>query len=122
MAKSQESSRACLKPCRERPYQSASARGYFGGHAPEEYYQALSEESVVACHSRTQFSDSGVDQLSVCTGHVVAQIKSCKSPNGVNKQLVEAHGAVRAHPDCEQWKRGSLSIFDFKKHHRMEGR
>ena len=111
----------CLKPCGECPYRKNSAPGYFGGHDPSEYHEALKEEQIVACHKRTRFKEDGsIDKLTACTGHIVGQIKGCKSPNGSNLALVDMHEKVRSCSELDSWKDNSLTYFDFKNHHDME--
>lgn len=113
---------ACSKPCRECPYRKNSAPGYFGGHSPSEYRGFISQDTIVACHLRSKFDDDGLlieSSMKPCTGHILAQVKSCKLPS-LNKDLIEFHRQMRERPDFEELKANSLSIFDFNKHHGIE--
>lgn len=109
----------CNKPCNECPYRKQSIPGYFGGHDGNQYRSFISQDTTVACHTRTKFNDNGDPRkISYCTGHIAAQIKSCKSP--IPNTLPHAlHQAMRDRSDFDVILDNALSIFDFNAHHNL---
>ena len=74
----------CKNPCPSCPYTKNAVKGYFGGHDPSEYANAIHQDTVIACHSRTKHDKetklpNSDNDVTICTGHIVSQIKSCKS-------------------------------------------
>lgn len=108
----------CKKPCKECPYRTDSLPGYFGGQNPAEYAAAIHMEIVVACHTRSKYTDGLASTVVPCTGHVLSQIKSCKSPNR-NSELIALHNQVRQMPDkdVEAMSSNILESFKFREHH-----
>ena len=100
----------CKNPCPECAYRKDSMPGYFGGNDKAIYRNALFEETIVPCHTR-----SGDDTIP-CTGHILAQINSCKSPK-INQAAIEAHAFLRSQPDHDEQKGKVLSQFTFDAHH-----
>lgn len=112
----------CKKPCKTCPYKADSIKGYFAGNDATEYFEALSRDTVIACHTRSRFgSNDMVVEATVCTGHIVAQIKSCKRPSKRpserHPEAAEAHSQIREQDNFEALKANSLSVFNFKEHH-----
>lgn len=108
----------CKRPCKECPYTKKSIPGYFGGHDPAEYSDAISTDTIVACHTKSSFDDDGfVRDVVPCVGHVVSQIVSCKSPLPTAVQLSKLHKDVRALEHFDELKSNSLSVFNFNQHH-----
>ena len=109
----------CAKPCPACPYTVDSAEGYFAGNDADEYLVALSRDTVIACHTRSHYDDTGMVNIAVvCTGHIVAQIKSCKRPNH-HPEAEAAHTQIQGQANLEALKEKSLSIFNFSKHHNL---
>lgn len=114
--------KACKKPCPSCPYTKNAVRGYFGGHEPDEYANAIHQDTIIACHSRTKHNkESGIvesmDDVTICTGHIVSQIKVCKS--SMHKDGAEAQKQVRASSNFEKLKENALG-FDFKSYHGID--
>lgn len=110
----------CKNPCPECPYAKKSIPGYFGGLDPREYAQAIGQDTVIACHTRSKYDTNGhvkMDDVVVCTGHIVAQIKSCKQTIHPVGKL--AHEQIRAQSNFEQLKTEMLGL-DFWSHHKIE--
>lgn len=112
----------CQRPCNECPYTKDAIPGYFSGHDPIDYRAYISQDAVVACHTRSKFGNTGKAQKVVpCVGHIVAQMVSCKSPIR-GTPLYDVHSKVRSHSDLEKWKVNALSIFTFDAHHSSDPR
>lgn len=112
----------CKNPCPECPYTNKASKGYFGGHDPMEYAQAIHQDTVIACHTRTKFNkETGTvdsdDDVVICTGHIVSQIKAFKftmHPHGVT-----AHEMVLQWEHLDKLKEQALA-FEFKQYHGIE--
>lgn len=109
----------CKKPCLSCPFTKNSDKGYFGGNDPLEYANALHQDTVIACHSRTKHNkktglpDSYSD-ITICTGHIVSQIKIFKS--SIHEEGSKAQQQIRSSDNFEELKENALG-FDFKKYH-----
>ena len=109
----------CKNPCPTCPYTKKALSGDFGGNDPEEYANAIHQDTVIACHSRTKHDQTtllpkSTSDVTICTGHIVAQIKVCKQsrhPDGL-----KAQETVRNNSNFEELKENALG-FDFKSHH-----
>lgn len=112
----------CKNPCPTCPFMKGSAKGYFGGNDPEEYAESIHRNTVVACHSRTKHDEetgmpTGEGSIHICTGHIVAQTKVCKSPlPGTDAD--HSHSLVRSRENFEELKNNALG-FDFKQYHEL---
>lgn len=111
----------CKNPCPSCPYTKNAIKGDFGGNDPEEYAQAIHLDTVVACHSRTKHNEitgeaSSDGDITICTGHIVSQIKSCKSSR--HPEGIKAHALVRSFPNLDKLKDNALA-FDFKSFHNI---
>ncbi len=111
----------CKNPCVSCPYTKNSKSGYFGGHDPIEYSLAIHQDTVIACHTRTKHdSESGLplsnNDVTICTGHIVSQIKVCKSTKHPDGKL--SQDFVRDLDNFEKLKDNALG-FDFNKHHNI---
>ena len=118
-AKSGKMRQPCKEPCPSCPYTKNAPKGYFGGQDPLEYANAIGQDTVVACHTHTKHSEeSGViesdSDITICTGHIISQIKTCKS--SIHPEGQEAHALVRSRDNFEELKDNALG-FDFKSHH-----
>ena len=113
-----EIKKPCKNPCPECPYRNNSVKGYFGEEEPEIYSDAIHKDTVVACHTKTKHSKSGVAEKTgdvvICTGHIVAQIKTCKSNRSEFGAM--AHEHVKSQDNLEKLKEQVLG-FDFKEYH-----
>ena len=110
--------RRCKRPCKECPYMKDSMPGYFGGNDPAEYALAMHLDTVVPCHMKSTYFEDDVEEIVMCTGHLLSQRKVCK--RSVHPEVVKA------------WKDGSLELlyeelkddllgFDFYNHHGLKG-
>lgn len=112
----------CNNPCPSCPYTKNAVKGDFGGNDASEYANAIHLDTVVACHSRTkhnkktQLPDSEND-VTICTGHIVSQIKSCKS--SLHPDGSKAHVFIRSLENFEKLKENALA-FDFKSYHGLD--
>lgn len=111
----------CKRPCRECPYTKNAIPGYFGGHNPTEYRDAINMDTIVACHTKSQYDGLGLAiKVVPCVGHIVSQIASCKSPRPGSIELTELHQQIRESDNFEHLKQNALSIFTFDAHHNGE--
>ena len=84
----------------------------------QDYKKALHHDTIIACHSRSKYDEEEtVIEAVVCTGHIVAQINSCKRPNALHKEMYDAHQQIRKQDNFEELKSNTLSAFNFDKHH-----
>lgn len=109
----------CKNPCPSCPYRKESLKGYFGGQDPQEYADAIHQDTVIACHSRTKHNkETGMpetlDDVVVYTGHIVAQINVCKSTMHPDGQ--KARQQILEQDNIDELKQSVLG-FDFKSHH-----
>lgn len=108
----------CKNPCPTCPYTKNAVSGYFGGQDPEIYSKALHQDTVIACHTRTKHDKNGLpssnDAVTICTGHIVSQIKTCKS--NIHPDGEKAQKYVRELEHFDKLKENALG-FDFNKHH-----
>jgi hypothetical protein len=109
----------CKNPCPTCPYTKKSLSGDFGGNDPEEYANAIHQDTVIACHSRTKHNKTtslpdSISDVTICTGHIIAQIKVCKSSQHTDG--AKAHTLLRENENFEKLKENNLG-FDFKQHH-----
>jgi hypothetical protein len=112
---------ACKKPCKTCPYKKDSIKGYFAGLDPQEYAEAIHQDTIIACHSRSTYNQSGIVTTAVvCTGHIVAQILSLKRPNALHIEQLQAHQQIRKQDNFVELKAQNLSLFDFYKHHNID--
>lgn len=112
----------CKNPCPSCPYTKDAVPGYFGGHDGNDYADAISQDTVIACHTRTKHDEStglpkSHDDIVICTGHIVSQIKSCKSTRHTDG--AQAHEMVRELENFEDLKENALA-FDFKPFHNLK--
>lgn len=112
----------CKNPCPECPYKKNSPKGYFGGQDPLEYANAIHQDTIIPCHSRTKYNENTEmptfnSDIVPCTGHLVAQIKVCKRQK--NEDAANAQDYVRNLENIEELKQNILG-FDFKKHHEID--
>ena len=109
----------CKNPCPSCPYTKKAAKGYFGGNNPEEYARAIHQDTVIACHTRTKYNEKtgypdSEDDVVICTGHIVSQIKACKST--IHSDGKKARDQIMTQDNFEELKEQSLA-FDFKQYH-----
>lgn len=112
----------CKNPCPTCPYRKDSAKGYFGGHDPKEYADAIHQDTIIACHSRTKHDkETGLpatySDVTVCTGHIVSQIKVCKSTMHPDGKI--AREILLEQDNIDELKENALG-FDFKSHHGIQ--
>ena len=48
----------CKKPCKACPYKADSIKGYFAGSGSADYLEALSRDTIIACHTRSHYGDN----------------------------------------------------------------
>jgi hypothetical protein len=111
----------CKNPCPTCPYTKNALQGYFGGNDPSVYVDAIHQDTIIACHTRTKHDDetylpNSEDDITICTGHIVTQIKTCK--NSQHPDGSKAHKLVRSLDNFEKLKDNALG-FDFKSHHNL---
>lgn len=112
----------CKNPCPSCPYTKNAVSGYFGGEDGHVYAAAIHQDTVIACHSRTKHDEhtglpKSYDDVRICTGHIVSQIKSCKST--IHPDGIKAHALIRSLPNFEELKDNALA-FDFKEFHGLK--
>jgi len=112
----------CKNPCSTCPYTKNALKGYFGGNDPQEYADAIHRDTIVACHSRTKHDEitqeaKSEGDITICTGHIVSQIKVCKNPQ--HPEGKKAHDFVRSFTNLEELKDNALA-FDFKAFHGIQ--
>jgi len=111
----------CKKPCPQCPYLKNSLSGYFGGEDPAIYANAISQDTVVACHTRTKHDPKtnvpkSLNDVSICVGHLLAQIKTCKSSR--HPDAAKAIEGLRKQDNITELLSDNLG-FDFKSHHKI---
>lgn len=109
----------CKYPCPSCPFTNKADKGYFGGNNPEEYAQSIHQDTVVACHTRTKHNEAtglpnSDNDIVICTGHIVSQIKACK--NTIHPEGKKAKEQIMAQDNFENLKEKALA-FDFKQYH-----
>lgn len=79
-------------PCKECPFRRTSAKGWLGGHTPEEFAEVSAGDGHVACHMTTARSveqemiedddDDEVDDrmATACSGRAIFLSNLCKMP------------------------------------------
>jgi hypothetical protein len=112
----------CKNPCPSCPYTKSAVSGYFGGEDGNVYSDAIHQDTIIACHSRTKHNEEtglpkSYNDVSICTGHIVSQIKSCK--NSMHPDGVKAHILVRSLSNFQELKDNALA-FDFKVFHKLK--
>lgn len=112
-------------PCKECPFRKDSMKGYFGGNDPVDYRSAISDESLLPCHTRSKYNkETGFvirSEIVPCVGRIMAQMNSCKRPSSLG--LKAEHDLFRAqHTDNSLAKEREqiLSIFDWDSHHNKD--
>lgn len=108
----------CTTPCGECPYLKKSTPNYFGGNDGQEFLDAISDESVVYCHTRGVYDMNEEiipDQSTICAGQALAQINSCKS--SMNPKVIVTVSLIKKRGDIGALQARTLSAFNFKDHH-----
>ena len=112
----------CKNPCPTCPYTKNAIKGYFGGQNSDVYANAINQDTVIACHSRTKHDKmtslpNSLDDVTICTGHIVSQIKSCKSSQHPDGK--KAQEQLRNADNFEELKENALA-FDFRTYHGID--
>lgn len=108
----------CKTPCKECPYMKKSIPGYFGGHNPKAYAEALHIDTVVACHTKSKFDNDGdLTDMTMCIGHVLSQRKACK--RSYHPDILEAWADPKVNALYEA-KYDDILGLDFYEHHKVE--
>jgi hypothetical protein len=111
----------CKIPCPSCPYTNKALKGYFGEQDPSVYANAIRQDTVIACHSRTVHNpETGLpdfdDNITICTGHIVSQIKTCKS--NMHPDGAKAHKFITSLDNFDELIENALA-FDFNSYHNL---
>lgn len=113
----------CKKICNECPFSNKSMKGWLANYTINDIIEIQSNELLFPCHMMMSDNDMTFIEVSesikegklkLCRGYVESMIKSCKLPRH-NTILINAI----LHVKKEGISKNSLSIQDFKNHHKL---
>jgi len=111
----------CKKPCSSCAFRKGAAKNYFGANSIEVYASYYDVDEPIPCHTKSGVDDKGMLENkgdTPCIGHLIAQIKSCKSPHSVESQALIAQ--LRKQDNIGELKENALARWEFMPYHQGE--
>ena len=110
----------CKRPCSECAFRNDSARGYFGENSIDVYQSWYQSDVPMPCHMKSKEDGEGilVEDDSPCIGHLLAQIKSCKSP--LSAESIALRAELKKQDNIEELKSQVLATWEFTPYHERD--